>query len=457
MRFMKMLSNVKILRFLTINILALALFMPAQAQEKEKTGFVVDKIIAKVDNYIVIKSELESAYQAYLTEGNQQSEEAKCQLFNRLIMNKLMVAKAEIDSVLVTDQEVDQNTGQRMNAILQNSGNSPEELERRYGKSLEQIRVELRDQIREQLLAREMTGRITKDVKVTPSEVKKFFTKIPADSLPFYSSDVEIGQIVKNVKISNAQKEDAKRRLSDLRDRVLAGEDFNTLAQKYSEDPSVKSNGGEMGFVGRGQMVPQFEAMGFKLRKGEISQPFESPFGIHIMQLIDRRGNEYNSRHILLQGIPSEDDIKRAGRFLDSLRTKIVSDSIKFEYAAKENSDDAATKGHGGYFTDQDGGIHVSLREIDPVVYLAIDTMKVGNISKPLTYRTEDGKEAIRILYFKAKIAPHQANLKDDWNRIQSAALAEKKDKMIGKWFTKSRQDVFINIDPSYNYCKILE
>jgi peptidyl-prolyl cis-trans isomerase SurA len=457
MRFMKMLSNVKILRFLTINILALALFMPAQAQEKEKTGFVVDKIIAKVDNYIVIKSELESAYQAYLTEGNQQSEEAKCQLFNRLIMNKLMVAKAEIDSVLVTDQEVDQNTGQRMNAILQNSGNSPEELERRYGKSLEQIRVELRDQIREQLLAREMTGRITKDVKVTPSEVKKFFTKIPADSLPFYSSDVEIGQIVKNVKISNAQKEDAKRRLSDLRDRVLAGEDFNTLAQKYSEDPSVKSNGGEMGFVGRGQMVPQFEAMGFKLRKGEISQPFESPFGIHIMQLIDRRGNEYNSRHILLQGIPSEDDIKRAGRFLDSLRAKIVSDSIKFEYAAKENSDDAATKGHGGYFTDQDGGIHVSLREIDPVVYLAIDTMKVGNISKPLTYRTEDGKEAIRILYFKAKIAPHQANLKDDWNRIQSAALAEKKDKMIGKWFTKSRQDVFINIDPSYNYCKILE
>jgi peptidyl-prolyl cis-trans isomerase SurA len=454
---MKMLSNVKILRFLTINILALALFMPAQAQEKEKTGFVVDKIIAKVDNYIVIKSELESAYQAYLTEGNQQSEEAKCQLFNRLIMNKLMVAKAEIDSVLVTDQEVDQNTGQRMNAILQNSGNSPEELERRYGKSLEQIRVELRDQIREQLLAREMTGRITKDVKVTPSEVKKFFTKIPADSLPFYSSDVEIGQIVKNVKISNAQKEDAKRRLSDLRDRVLAGEDFNTLAQKYSEDPSVKSNGGEMGFVGRGQMVPQFEAMGFKLRKGEISQPFESPFGIHIMQLIDRRGNEYNSRHILLQGIPSEDDIKRAGRFLDSLRAKIVSDSIKFEYAAKENSDDAATKGHGGYFTDQDGGIHVSLREIDPVVYLAIDTMKVGNISKPLTYRTEDGKEAIRILYFKAKIAPHQANLKDDWNRIQSAALAEKKDKMIGKWFTKSRQDVFINIDPSYNYCKILE
>ena len=454
---MKMVLNERNLRFLILNLFFLAVSLQLFAQEKEKTGFVVDKIIAKVDNYIVIKSELESAYQGYIAEGNLQSEDAKCQLFNRLIMNKLMVAKAAIDSVLVTDFEVDQNTSQRMNAILQNSGNSPEELERRYGKSLEQIRVELRDQIREQLLAREMTGRITKDLKITPAEVKRFYNKIPQDSLPFYSSDVEIGQIVKVAKISDAQKEESKARLRELRERILDGEDFNALAQKYSEDPSARSNGGEMGFVGRGAMVPQFEAMGFKLRKGEISQPFESPFGIHIMQLIDRRGNEYNSRHILLLGNPSVDDIAKAEKYLDSLRRKIVKDSIKFEYAAKEYSDDTPTKGRGGFFTDADGGLHVSLREIDPVVYLAIDTMKVGSISKPLTYRTEEGKEAARILYFKAKLPPHQANLKDDWHRIQSAALAEKKDKIIEKWFVKSRQDVFINIDPAYNYCKILE
>ncbi len=454
---MKMVLNERNLRFLILNLFFLAVSLQLSAQEKEKTGFVVDKIIAKVDNYIVIKSELESAYQGYIAEGNQQSEDAKCQLFNRLIMNKLMVAKAAIDSVLVTDFEVDQNTSQRMNAILQNSGNSPEELERRYGKSLEQIRVELRDQIREQLLAREMTGRITKDLKITPAEVKRFYNMIPQDSLPFYSSDVEIGQIVKVAKISDAQKEESKARLRELRERILNGEDFNALAQKYSEDPSARSNGGEMGFVGRGAMVPQFEAMGFKLRKGEISQPFESPFGIHIMQLIDRRGNEYNSRHILLLGNPSVDDIAKAEKYLDSLRRKIVKDSIKFEYAAKEYSDDTPTKGRGGFFTDADGGLHVSLREIDPVVYLAIDTMKVGSISKPLTYRTEEGKEAARILYFKAKLPPHQANLKDDWHRIQSAALAEKKDKIIEKWFVKSRQDVFINIDPAYNYCKILE
>ncbi|MFM7430014.1 MAG: peptidylprolyl isomerase [Flammeovirgaceae bacterium] len=451
---MKMLLKKKSLKYSIASLLCLATMI---GHAQDKTGFVVDKIIAKVDNYIVIKSELEQAYQGAVAEGNPATDEMKCQIFNRLIMNKLMVAKAEIDSVTVTDLEVDQNTTQRMGMILQSSGNAPEELERRYGKSMDQIRLELRDQIREQLLAREMTQKITKELKVTPAEVKRFFNKIPTDSLPFYSSDVQIGQIVRIAKISSQQEEEAKRRLSELRDRILAGESFNDLALKYSEDPSARQNGGEMGFVGRGAMVPQFEAMAFKLRKGEISMPFKSSFGHHIMQLIDRRGNEYNSRHILLLGNPSKDDIHRAEKFLDSLRRKIVKDSIKFEYAAKQYSDDNETKGRGGYFTDPDGGINVSLRDIDPVVYLAIDTMKLGTISKAIAYRTDDGKEGTRILYYKTKVPPHQANLKDDWHRIQSAALAEKRDKAIGKWFSKSRQDVFINIDPTYNYCKILE
>lgn len=455
MRFMRMQQRKKSLKYSTASFVALLWFATAMAQDK--TGFVVDKIIAKVDNYIVIKSELEQAYQGYVAEGNPASEEAKCQIFNRLIMNKLMVAKAEIDSVTVTDQEVDQNTTQRMGMIMQSSGNSPEELERRYGKSLDQIKLELRDQIREQLLSREMTQKITKDMKITPAEVKRFFNKIPTDSLPYYSSDVQIGQIVKIAKISAAQEEEAKTRLNELRDRILAGENFNELALKYSEDPSARQNGGEMGFVGRGSMVPPYEAMAFKLRKGEISIPFKSQFGHHIMQLIERRGNEYNSRHILLLGNPSAEDVQRAQHYLDSLRRKIVKDSIKFEYAAKQYSDDNETKGRGGYFTDQDGGTNVSLRDIDPVVYSAIDTMKVGTISKPIAYRTDDGKEAVRILYYKAKLPPHQANLKDDWHRIQSAALAEKRDKAIGKWFNKSKGDVFINIDPEYNSCKILE
>jgi peptidyl-prolyl cis-trans isomerase SurA len=175
------------------------------------------------------------------------------------------------------------------------------------------------------------------------------------------------------------------------------------------------------------------------------------------MQLIDRRGNEYNSRHILLIATPSKEDITRAEYFLDSLRKKIAADSIKFEEAAKKFSDDPNTKDRGGYFTDSDGGTKISVKEIDPVVYFNIDTMKVGKISRPITYRTDDQQDAARILYFKTKLPPHQANLKDDWHRIQAAALAEKKDKMLEKWFTKARQDVFISIDPAYKYCRILE
>lgn len=423
----------------------------------QEPGTVIDKIIVKVDNYIVLKSDLESAYLNYLSNGNEASEEARCGILNSLVVNKLMVAKAEIDSVVVTDEEVDANTQQRMQAILQNSGNSPEELERIYGKSLSDIQVELRDQVREQLLAREMQMAITKDITITPSEVRRFFAKIPEDSLPFYSSDVEVAQIVRVAKVSAAQKEETRKRLNELRARLIAGENFGELASKYSEDPSAKYNMGEMGYVSRGAMVPTYEAMAFKLKKNDISEPFESPFGFHIMQLIDRRGNEYNSRHILLSASPSREDINRARTFLDSLRQEIEKGTIKFEAAAREYSDDQMTKGRGGFFTDPEGGTKISIRDLDPVVYFTVDSMKVGQIWKPITYRTEDGKEAVRIIYFKTKLPPHAANLKDDWNRIQAAALAEKKDKALDKWFLKARQDVFINVDPGYKSCGIVE
>lgn len=459
MRCMKKLPSEGTLRSIISSLLLLTPWL-AQAQPTQpdgSSGFVIDKIIAKVDNYIVLKSELEGAYQNYLAEGNPASGNARCGMLNRLIVNKLLVAKAEIDSVTVSDEEVDMETDQRMQMILQNSGTSPEQLEQAYGKTLVEIKIELRDQIREQKLAREMTSKITKDLTITPAEVKRFFNKIPADSLPFYSSDVEVAQIVRVAKVSEVQKQEARQRLVDLRNRILGGENFNDLARKYSEDPSAQYNGGEMGYVGRGAMVPSFEAMAFKLREGEISQPFESPFGFHIMQLIDRRGNEYNSRHILISAVPSANDIDRARQYLDSLRRKIVKDSIKFDVAAKEYSDDQATKGLGGYFTDQDGSTRISMREIDPVVYLAIDTMKVGSVCQPMTYRTEQQKDAVRILYFKNKLPPHQANLKDDWSRIQSAALAEKRDRILDKWFQKSRGDVFITIDPEFDSCNILD
>jgi peptidyl-prolyl cis-trans isomerase SurA len=322
---------------------------------------------------------------------------------------------------------------------------------------LEQVRLELREQIREQMIVSKMEEEMTKGLNVTPSEVKKFFNKIPKDSLPYFSASVEVAQIVKIAKVSDAQKSKTKAELSDIRNQILAGADFSALAKKYSDDPSVLSNGGEMGWSARGRMVPEFEATAFRLKPKEISMPFESPFGIHIMQLIERRGNEYSSRHILISPKPSPEDIVKTTRYLDSIRTLIVNDSIKFQKAAKEHSDDVPTKGNGGFFSDRDGGVHLTVDELDPIVFFKLDSMEIGKISEPITYRTDDGKDAVRILFYKGRTAPHQASLETDWTKIQAATLNEKKDKVLQKWFQKARADVFISIDRAYNNCGILD
>ena len=425
--------------------------------KQENEGFVVDKIIAKVDNYIVIKSELERAYQDYITNGGSPSQQSRCQYLAMLVRNKLMLAKAEIDSVMVLDAEVDLNTQNRMDMILSQSGRTENELEILYGKTMEQVRLELRDQIREQMIVSKMEEEMTKGIVVTPSETKRFFSKIPKDSLPYFSASVAVAQIVRIAKVSEVQENNTKTELIGIRNRILAGEDFATLAKKYSDDPTVISNGGEMGWSARGRMVPEYEAMAFKLKPNEISMPFKSPFGIHIMQLIERRGNEYQSRHILMSPKPSQSDLNEASRYLDSLRNLIVNDTIKFQNAAKLYSDDVQTKGNGGFFSDRDGGVQLTVDELDPIIFFKLDSMKLGEISKPIVYRTDDGKDAVRILFYKSRIAPHQASLEQDWTKIQAATLNEKKDKILQKWFQKARLDVFINIDPMYDNCGLLD
>ena len=451
-------NNMKSIRKVRCYLLVLfsVILTPVIAQE-ENEGFVVDKIIAKVDNYILIKSELERAYQDYLTNGGSPSIQARCQYLAMLIRNKLMLAKAEIDSVVVLDAEVDLNTQNRMDMILAQSGRTANELEDLYGKTLEQLRMELREQIREQMIVSKMEDEMTKGIAVTPAEVKRFFSKIPKDSLPYFSASVQVAQIVKVAKVSESQKSKTRAELMDIRNKLLAGEDFATLAKKYSDDPSVLSNGGEMGWSARGRMVPEYEAMAFKLKPKEISMPFESAFGIHVMQLIERRGNEYNSRHILISPKPSQEDLNKATRYLDSLRTLIVADSMTFQKAAKEYSDDVQTKGNGGFFSDRDGGLSLTVDELDPIVFFKLDSMQIGEISEPITYRTDEGKDAVRILFYKGRTPPHQASLEADWTKIQTATLNEKKDKVLQKWFQKARGDVFITIDPEYNNCGILD
>lgn len=452
----KKIKNLKsINNYRWVSLVALLFFSISISFAQTDKGVVADKIIAKVDNYIVLKSDLEKAYLEFLSRGEISGGNAKCEILESLIINKMMVAKADIDSVLVDDIEVEANLENRLRYMVSQIG-SESAIEKYYNKTMDQFKEELRSSVKEQLIVQKMQQTITEGLTVTPSEVKRFFNQIPKDSLPYFSTEVAVAQIVKYPTVSKVQKNASITKLTDLRSRILNGESFEVLAKEFSQEPGADRTGGSIGFFKRGELAPEYEAAALKLRPGEISMPVETDFGFHLIQLIERRGNEFNTRHILLFPISSSSDVDETVSYLDSLRSAILSDTISFEKAAKEYSDDNLTASNGGFFADASGASRVSVEELDPVIFFTIDTMKVGTITKPMVFRTDDGKDAVRILYFKDKVRPHQANLLDDYQKIRMAALNQKKNKILNEWFEKAQDDVFIDIDPDYNQCKIL-
>lgn len=421
---------------------------------QEGKGIVIDKIIAKVDDYIILKSELERAYLDFLSQGQARGSNAKCQILQQLVVNKMLMAQSEIDSIFVLDAEVNSNLDRRMAVMAQQFGGEAE-IEKAYGKSIEQIRSEIFDNIKEQLTIQKMQSELTAEMKVTPAEVKKFFKNIPQDSLPYFSTEVSVAQIVRDTKPGKIQKDKVRNLLLDIRSRIERGESFAELAKQYSQDPGSASRGGELGFFGRGELAPEYEATALSLEPGEISMPVETQFGIHLIQLQEKRGNTYKTRHILITPQPNQGDYAKAEAYLDSLRTMIVRDSITFEAAAKEYSDDQATSSAGGFFQDETGALRVPAEQLDPNIFFTIDTMQIGKITKPLRFQQQDGTFGYRIIYFKNKIRPHQANLDDDYQKIAAAALARKKNQKISQWFEKARSNVFIEIDQEYDYCNL--
>ncbi|WP_436514904.1 foldase protein PrsA [Ekhidna sp. To15] len=438
------------LKFLAIS--ATILFsLSAVAQTDE---VAIDKIIAKVDNYIILKSELERSYLDFLSRGQMRGSNAKCQILQQLVVNKMLMAQSEIDSIFVDDSEVNSNLDRRMSVMAQQFGGE-EEIERAYGKTIEQIRSEIFDNIKEQLTIQRMQSELTSSLKVTPSEVKKFFKNIPQDSLPYFSTEVSISQIVKEADPGKTQKDKVRNLMLSLRSRIEGGESFAALAKQYSQDPGSAANGGQLGFYGRGELAPEYEAAALSMQPGGISMPVETQFGFHLIQLQEKRGNTFKTRHILITPQPDQNDYIRAENFLDSLRNRINLDSMTFQSAAKEHSDDQLTSSAGGFFQDESGALRVAAETLDPNIFFTIDTMKIGNITKPIRFQKEDGSYAYRIIYYKDKIAPHQANLNDDYQKIAAATLAQKKNSKISLWFDKARDNVFIEIDPEYDYCNI--
>ena len=437
-------------------LLSLLIFFSVITLElRGQSGVVVDEIIGRVDDYIVLRSELESTYLDILSRGERISGNTKCAVLKDLITTKLLVAKAEIDSVLVDDSQVDQELNSRMALIINQIG-SEEEIERYYNKTIAEFKRELFDDIKEQLVARKMRQEVLNEIEVSPEEVKEFYDGIPRDSLPYFSTQVKVSQIVKSPEVGREQKEKVRNELISIRDRILNGESFEILATLYSQDPGSAQNGGNLGFVGRGAFQPEFEAEVFRLKPGEISMPIETQFGYHIIQLIEKRGNLFNSRHILLQPDFSDEDVAKTIKFLDSLKEVAYSDSVTFEELAREYSDDKFTSSFGGYFTDAMGGENVLVEELDPVIFFTIDTMDVGDISVPFESRTDDGKLAYKLIYYKEKIPPHLGNLESDYQRFRTFSLNKKQNEELNEWFEDAKKEVFIKIDPEYDPCEIL-
>ncbi|WP_426493115.1 peptidylprolyl isomerase [Hymenobacter sp. 102] len=419
---------------------------------------VVDGIIAKVDNQIVLRSDLETIYaqEVARAEGKPLSPDIKCRILQSLALNKLLLAKAETDSVVVDDAKVKGELDRRMAYFVQQIG-SEKKLEEYYNKPLKQLKEELRVQVKEQLIQQQMQDQIAGKVSVTPREVRQFFNRMPKDSLPYYSTEVEVGQIVKLAKTNSKAKQEAQTKLNDIRARIVAGEDFATLAKQYSQDPGSAVEGGYLGFFKRRELVPEYEAAALRLEPGGLSPIVESQFGFHLIQLIERKGDSYSTRHILLKPETGSADTNEAAQELSKLRRRILADSISFAKAAKDNSDDKISGGNGGMLINRrDESTYLPLDQLDPAIFFTIDTMKVGSITPPLPYRTDDGKDAVRILYLKANRPPHQANFDDDYQKIAAAALNEKKNKALDAWFAQNRGTVYLEVDPEYAGCQLL-
>jgi peptidyl-prolyl cis-trans isomerase SurA len=420
---------------------------------------VIDQVMGVVGSKIVLKSDIEKQYMQYLAQaGGNEDEDMKCQIFDQLIMQKLMVNQAEIDSVTVTDQQVEGELDRRMRFYIHQIG-SEEKLEEYFHTTIRELKEEFREVIKEQLIVQTMQSKISKDVTVTPNEVREYFNSIPPDSIPYIDAEMEIAQIVKIPQVSYEEKKAVKARLEEYREKILKGEaDFAVYAALYSQDPGSAKKGGDLGFFERGQMVPEFETAAFNLKLGDISPVIETKFGFHILQLIARRGDQINVRHILLRPQYNEEEIVKAGQSLDSLSIAINKGTIKFDEAAQKFSDDETTRNSGGLIINPETNTtRLSPDKIDRSLFFEADKLDLGVASSSIMMTTDEGAQAYRIIMVKSRTKPHQANLKDDYQKIQEVAQSEKQNKVLSEWIKNKQKVTYIQINQEFSNCDILK
>ena len=435
--------------FLTVCFVAIACSLFAQTRK-----VVADKIIATIGDKIILKSDIDNSINDMQRQNIPLPPNASCLLLEQSLGMKALVLLAERDSLPVSDEEVESQIDNRIRGFIARYG-SKDILEQIAGRTVFQIKEDFRVPIREQLLAEAARNKIVADIRITPREVQEYYDKIPKDSLHFYESQLELGQIIIYPKPSRDLENYAIDQLKEYKAQVEAGKQkFELLASMYTDDPGSKETGG-LYEVNRNEKTwdPVFLSKAFSLKDGQISNVFKTNFGYHIIQMVSRRGDDATIRHILKVPQVSSIEISQATEKMDSVRNLLLEKKIEFGEAVNKYSEDDNSKFTAGRITDRAGNTALSIDQLDKDLVLMLNNLEVGTYSKPSDYVDERGKKAIRMVYLISKSEPHRENLKDDYDKVAQRALEEKKAAALDEWFTSRMPSFYVNIDADYQQC----
>ncbi|MFK8056489.1 MAG: peptidylprolyl isomerase [Saprospiraceae bacterium] len=415
---------------------------------------VIDRVIATVGGELLLLSELQEQLSLMETQGGQKpSDKERCMVVEQLLTAKLLVNQAKLDSIEVGEEEVEAGLDARFDRILTMMNNDLKQFEEYYGQTVSEVKTAFRDDLRSQLLSERMRSQIVANARMTPAEVKAFFGEIPTDSLPYFSSEVEIRELTMKPAINDVQRQDALDRVEALRTSILDGSaDFAEMARKYSEDPGSGRAGGDLGWAPRGTFVPNFEAAAYRLDVGEVSDVIETQFGFHLIELQERRGNRIRSRHILIKPKIVQADLDRTVALMDSIRTLMTVDSMPFREGVRLfGFEKAQSYSNGGRMTNPGtGNTFFEISDLDPFVFLAIDTLETGGITSPVKFEQPGGGEIVfKLIMLESRSKPHKASLQTDYDKIRKAAIESKKSVILSDWVEKTIGATFIKMDRS--------
>ena len=414
----------------------------------------IDKIQAKIGSEILLISDIENQYNQVLSQGVINTENLRCNIIDELLLQNFLVHHAKIDSTIeIIQDDIDSEINNRISFFEKQLG-SLEKVESYFNRSISSMEDELMLIVKDQFYSQKKQSKIINDVKITPNEVKDFYNKLITDDIPTVPTKVELSQLVILPRISQEKEQIIKDKLNSFRKRIYDGEDFKVLATLYSDDPGSASSGGELGFMSRGDLVPEFERAAFKLKKDEISEVVQSKFGFHIIQMIERRGEQINVRHILLKPKFSSSSLKSASDKITSIKLEIDSNLLSFEEAIIEYSDDDSKNNGGLIINPQTGTTQFTYEELDPSIRYMVEKMSEGDISKPSLTKSQDGTQAAyRLLKIKSKKLEHKANVIDDFDLLKEYALANKKQTVLDNWVTDNLDATFISLSPELSKC----